>query len=106
MRKTTFCSVPGVGEQLNDLPELGTLNRPRTETAVPVGANLVSGAAQRCSTWVRWSPVDTIRCSDLLSTFARQGSLRRLTACMRKLLTILNAMVKAGQHWTHQVNSP
>ena len=29
-----------------------------------------------------------------------------LTACMRKLLTILNAMVKAGQHWTHPVNSP
>ena len=28
-----------------------------------------------------------------------------LTACMRKLLTILNAMVKTGQHWTHQVNS-
>ena len=28
-----------------------------------------------------------------------------LTACMRKLLTILNAMVKTGQHWTPQVNS-
>jgi hypothetical protein len=29
-----------------------------------------------------------------------------LTACIRKLLTILNVMVKMGQHWTHQVNSP
>lgn len=29
-----------------------------------------------------------------------------LTACMRKLLTILNAMVKTGQRWTPQVNTP
>ena len=29
-----------------------------------------------------------------------------LTACMRKFLTILNAMVKSGQHWTHQINTP
>ena len=28
-----------------------------------------------------------------------------LTVCMRKLLTILNAMVKTGQHWTPQINS-
>ncbi len=25
-----------------------------------------------------------------------------LTACMRKLLTILNAMVKSGCHWQHE----
>ena len=29
-----------------------------------------------------------------------------LTACMRKLLTILNAMVKTGRHWTPQINVP
>lgn len=28
-----------------------------------------------------------------------------LTACIRKLLTILNAMVKTGRHWTPQVNT-
>ena len=29
-----------------------------------------------------------------------------LTACMRKLLTILNSMVKTGQHWNpHPINS-
>ena len=27
-----------------------------------------------------------------------------LTACMRKLLTILNAMAKSGQRWTPRVN--
>ncbi len=27
-----------------------------------------------------------------------------LTACMRKLLTILNAMMMSGQRWTPQVN--
>jgi transposase len=29
------------------------------------------------------------------------GKLRKvaITACMRKLLTILNAMIKSGQHW-------
>ena len=120
-------SVPGVGEQLSlsllaYLPELGTLNRKRIAALVgvapfnrdsgPVGANAVSGAAEpgceRCSTWVRWSPVDTIRCYEpSINGCWRQGSPKKLalTACMRKLLTILNAMVKAGQHWTHQVNS-
>ena len=29
-----------------------------------------------------------------------------LTACMRKLLTILNGMAKSGQHWNpHLINS-
>ena len=29
-----------------------------------------------------------------------------LTACMRKLLTILNAMVKSGQPWSSPVITP
>ena len=29
-----------------------------------------------------------------------------LTACMRKLLTIVNAMVRTGQHWNPTMVSP
>ena len=52
-----------------------------TGTAGPAGANAVSGAAEpgcaRCSTWVRWSPVDTIRCYEPFTNGCwRQGSLR------------------------------
>ena len=60
-----------------------------TETAVPVGG---------------YNPVLRAFYQRLLA--AGKPKKLALTACMRKLLTILNAMVKAGQHWTHQVNSP
>ena len=89
-------SMPGVGEQLSlsllaYLPELGTLSRKRIAALVGVAPfNRDSGPRRgkrsvwggrtrcaRCSTWVRWSPVGTIRCSEpSISDCWRQVSLR------------------------------
>ena len=114
-------SVPGVGEQLSltllaHLPELGTLGRKQIAALVGVApVNRDSGRMQgHRSVWggrarvraalymgalvgSRHNPV--IR--DLYQRLLSAGKPKKvaLTACMRKLLTILNAMVKNGQRW-------
>ena len=120
-------SVPGVGEQISlsllaYLPELGTLGRKQIAALVGVAPfNRDSGPRRRKrSVWgerarvraalymgaltaSRFNPV--IR--DFYHRLLAAGKPKKLalTACMRKLLTILNAMVKSGQHWTHQVRA-
>ena len=121
-------SVPGVGERLSlsllaYLPELGTLNRKRIAALVGVAPfNRDSGPRRgKRSVWGGRTRVasgalhgcagrQSIQsgCSEPFTNGCwRRGKPKKLalTACMRKLLTILNAMVKTGQHWTPQVNS-
>ena len=114
-------SVPGVGEQLSlillaHLPELGTLDRKQIAALVGVAPiNRDSGRMRgKRSVWggrarvraalymaalvaSRHNPV--IR--DLYQRLLAAGKAKKLalTACMRKLLTILNAMVKNDQRW-------
>ena len=114
-------SVPGVGEQLSmtllaDLPELGTLSRKQIAALVGVapfnrdsgphrGKRTVWGGRARVRTVLymgalvasRWNPV--IR--DFYQRLLTAGKPKKLalTACMRKLLTILNCMLKNGQAW-------
>ena len=120
-------SVPGVGEQLSlsllaYLPELGTLNRKRIAALVGVAPfNRDSGSRRsKRSVWGGRTRLRAVlymgalvasRHNPVLRAFYQRllaaGKPKKLalTACMRKLLTILNTMVKTGQHWTHQVNS-
>ena len=114
-------SVPGVGEQLSltllaHLPELGVLGRKQIAALVGVApVNRDSGrmrghrsvwggrARVRAALYMgalvasRHNPV--IR--DLYQRLLAAGKPKKvaLTACMRKLLTILNAMVKNAQRW-------
>lgn len=114
-------SVPGVGPVLAatllaELPELGTLSRHAVAALVgvaPVARD--SGAFRgRRRTWGGRAPVRAVlymatlaavRCNPVLRAFYRRltgaGKLPKvaLTACMRKLLTILNAMVKHQTPW-------
>ncbi len=122
-------SVPGVGPVLSltllaALPELGTLDRRRISSLVGVaplnrdsgtlrGKRTVWGgrATVRAALYMgalvasRWNPV--------LRTFYRRlcaaGKPKKvaLTACMRKLLTILNAILKNRTPWqpNHVLNS-
>ena len=115
-------SVPGVGKVTAftlwiDLPELGRLNR--KEIAALAGLaplNRDSGAYQgRRRIWGGRASVRTalymacvasLRCNPLIQNLyarltkqARKPPKVALVACMRKLLTILNAMVRHSRPW-------
>lgn len=114
-------SVPGIGAAsvsvlLAELPELGKLDRRRIAALVGVAAiNRDSGkmrgqrsiwggrAGVRCALYmatlagVRFNPVLKAFYQRLLT--AGKPKKVALVACMRKLLTILNAMAKHGSSW-------
>ncbi len=120
-RNELLLTVPGVGPQLALtltawLPELGTLNRRQIAALVGVAPlNRDSGAFRgRRSVWggrarvrktlymgalvaSRHNPV--IRCFH--SRLVNSGKPNKvvLVACMRKLLLILNDMVRRGERW-------
>jgi transposase len=120
-RETLYRSVPGIGPVCArtlglDLPELGTLSRQRVAALVGVAPfNRDSGTLRGTrTTWggrahvratlsmstlvaVRYNLV-LKRCYERLRTAGKAAKVA-LTACMRKLLTILNAMVKHQKPW-------
>ena len=118
-------SVPGVGKQLSltllaYLPELGTLNRKQIAALVGVvPINRDSGTMRgRRAVWGGRARVRTVRYMGALVASRRNPVIREfyqrllaagkskkvaLTACMRKLLVILNGMVKSGQHWDPEI---
>lgn len=118
-------STPGIGKTVavglvSDLPELGRLNR--TEIASLVGLapiNRDSGAYRgqrrvqggrrdvRCLLYM--ATLSAIKCNPVIKRhyvrLKRQGKVSKvaLTACMRKLLVILNTMFKNGTNWGEHV---
>ena len=118
-------SVPGVGEQLAltllaYLPELGTLNRKQIAALVGVapinrdsgtmrGRRAVWGGRARVRTVLYMGALVASRRNPVIHAFYQRllasGKSKKaaLTACMRKLLVILNAMVKSGQHWDPEI---
>lgn len=114
-------SVPGIGPVisatlLSDLPELGTLNRKQIAALVGVapfnrdsgkfrGRRAVWGgrAQVRCALYmgtlvaVRFNPV----IKEFYQRLLEAGKLPKvaLVACMRKLLTILNAIIRHERAW-------
>jgi transposase len=116
-------SVPGVGPVLSatliaELSELGALNRKRIAALVGVAPfNRDSGKHRgERSIWggrcrvrqplymatlsaVRFNPVITIFYERLLANGKEKKV--ALTACMHKLLTILNAMLKHNSYWSY-----
>ena len=121
-------SVPGVGPQLSvallaDLPELGALGRRQIAALAGVapmnrdsgnkrGRRSVSGGRARVRAVLYMGALVAARHNPVIRNFYQRllaaGKPKKLalTACMRKLLTILNSMVKSGQHWNpHTLNS-
>lgn len=118
-----LCSVPGVGPVLANtllinLPELGNLNRRQIAALVGVAPlNHDSGSKRgKRHTWggrpsvrsalymaalasTRWNPV----IGEFYARLCHAGKLKKvaLVACMRKLLVILNAMLKHHVPWTY-----
>jgi transposase len=126
-REELLRSVPGIGPVcartlLLDLPELGTLSRQRLAALVGVAPlNCDSGTLRGSRTiWGGRAPVRAtlymsalvaVRYNPVLKAFynrlraAGKAAKVALTACMRKLLTILNAMVKHHTPWQPQAGS-
>jgi transposase len=114
-------SVPGVGAVLAmtllaDLPELGSLNRRQIASLVGVaplnrdsgrmrGTRRIWGGRAVVRTVLYMAAVSAATHNPVIRDFKERlkkaGKKPKviLTACMRKLLTILNAMVRTGQPW-------
>lgn len=114
-------SVPGIGPVssstlLAGLPELGTLNRRQIAALVGVapfnrdsgrlrGKRTVWGGRARVRAALYMATLVATRFNPLIRAFYRRlcaaGKPKKvaLTACIRKLLVILNAMLKHGTHW-------
>lgn len=119
-------SVPGVGPittltLLSDLPELGELSRQKIAALVGVAPyhhdsgpperrrkpkeRHVQGGRPRVRTVLYMAAVTAARCNPVLRAFyqrlvqAGKPPKVALTACMRKLLTILNTLVKNETVW-------
>lgn len=120
-------SVPGVGPILSisllaGLPELGTLNRRQIAALVGVapfncdsgtyrGKRRIWGGRASLRTVLYMSTLSAVRCNPIIRAFyerlrsAGKAYKVAMTACMRKLLTILNAMVKNHTPWQAESTS-
>jgi transposase len=114
-------SVPGIGPicartLMLDLPELGTLSRQRLAALVGVapfhrdsgtrrGYRTIWGGRAHVRATLYMGTLVAVRHNPILKAFyerlCRAGKVKKvaLIACMRKLLTILNAMVKHHKPW-------
>ncbi len=117
-------SVPGVGDQtsatlLACLPELGALDRRQIAALVGVapfnrdsgalrGKRTVWGGRARVRTSLYMAAMVASRFNPVIRDFYQRllaaGKPKKLalTACMRKLLIILNSMLKHGSSWQEQ----
>lgn len=120
-RRDLLASVPGVGtttasQLVADLPELGKLNRQQIAALVGVaplnhdsgtmrGRRSTFGGRATVRTGLYMATVCAMRFNPIIRPFARRLSAAGkafkvvVIACMRKLVTILNVMVKNNEHW-------
>lgn len=114
-------SVPGVGPVLSstllsELPELGRLDRRQVASLAGLapfnrdsgrfaGKRSIRGGRSAVRSVLYMSAVAAARCNPVIKAFAARlraaGKAGKvvIVACMRKLLTILNAMVRDGLAW-------
>lgn len=114
-------STPGVGPVLSvsllaGVPELGRLNRQRLAALVGVaplnrdsglfkGTRKVWGGRAQVRAVLYMAAVSATRSNPVIRTFyqrliaAGKKPKVAITACMRRLLSILNVMIKNGTHW-------
>jgi transposase len=114
-------STPGIGavvsySLLAQLPELGTLNRQQISKLVGVaplnrdsgqqrGSRHIFGGRANVRRMLYMAALTASRCNPVIKAFyerlrARQKPFKvAITACMRKLLTIINLMVRNNSPW-------
>jgi transposase len=114
-------SVPGLGgvtatTLLADVPELGQLNRQQISSLVGLapfnrdsgqhqGKRTIGGGRKSVRSVLYMAALAARRCNPVIKAFAdrlaQHGKPFKvvLTACMRKLLVIVNSLLKSGQPW-------
>ncbi|WP_066959454.1 IS110 family transposase [Microbulbifer sp. Q7] len=120
-KKALLKSVPGVGDVLvhtllGDLPELGTLNNKQIAALTGVapmnrdsgklrGKRRIRGGRSTVRVVLYMATVSATLCNPAIKAhyqnLVAQGKHKKvaITACMRKMITILNAMVRDGEPW-------
>src|SRR5690554_3482209 len=118
-------SVPGVGKVLtytllSELPELGSLNRKEIAALVGVapinrdsgklnGKRRIRGGRHRVRTVMFMAMLSSIQCNPVFKRFYErlkaQGKIPKvaLIACMRKMIVVLNTMVKNQEPWREKM---
>lgn len=116
-----LASAPGVGtitvaSMLAELPEIGTLNRQQISALVGVapfnhdsgklkGKRAIRGGRKDLRNVLYMAALSAMRSNPVIRQFANRLKANGkpfkvvITACMRKLLVILNTMVKTNTHW-------
>lgn len=117
-------SVPGLGgvtatTLVADVPELGKLNRQQISSLVGLapfnrdsgkhkGKRSIGGGRKSVRSVLYMAALAARRCNPVIKAFAARLAQHGkpfkvvLTACMRKLLVIVNALLKTGQTWNPQ----
>ncbi|MCG8073236.1 MAG: IS110 family transposase [Candidatus Thiodiazotropha taylori] len=122
-RKSILMSAPGVGETLAytllaDLPEMGAMSNKQVAALVGVapinrdsgksrGKRRIKGGRAGVRTTLYMATLSATQCNPIIRAFYRQlvaqGKHKKvaLTACMRKFITMLNAMVRDQVTWAY-----
>jgi transposase len=122
-KQTILKSAPGVGDTLTytllaDLPKLGSLTNREVSALVGVapmnrdsgkfrGKRRVQGGRASVRTVLYMATLSAIQCNPVIKAFYKQlvaqGKHKKvaLTACMRKFIVVLNAMVRDNTEWAY-----
>jgi transposase len=120
-KEEILCSVPGVGKVtsaiiIGNLPELGQSDRKKISALVGVapmnndsgyrrGKRCIKGGRPDVRTVLYMATITATRFNPVIKKFydhlLKLGKLKKvaIVACMRKLLTILNAMIRDNKIW-------
>lgn len=120
-RRNILKSAPGVGDMLAytllaEMPELGQMNNKQASALVGVapinrdsgksrGKRRIQGGRANVRTILYMATLSATQCNPVIKAFYQKlvalGKHKKvaLTACMRKFITILNAMVRDNVEW-------
>lgn len=117
-------SVPGIGPVtartlISDLPELGSLTRKRIaalaglapfnrDSGNVTGKRRIAGGRPSVRSALYMACVASLKCNRTIKAFydrlrATKPAKVALAACMRKMLTILNSMVRTNRKWSPEL---
>ena len=121
-------SVPGVGPVLtatllSELPELGRLNRRQIAALVGLapfnrdsglrrGQRHIAGGRAEVRSVLYMATISALKCNPVIRAFKQQLCAQgkptkvAIVACMRKFLTILNAMLRDQRPWSTDLALP